>query len=268
MCKIMDIHQKLNDLKDNIKSLENIVVAFSGGVDSTFLLRVCIDVLGRKNVLALIGVSPLFPQREIEEAVNLSEMINAEYFILETSEMKNPDFIQNNRSRCYLCKTHFFERAREIAEQRGFIHVAEGSNLDDLDDFRPGRKACIEQRIRSPLLEAGLTKIEIRSLSAEYSLPTYDKPSFACLLSRIPYGVPVSIDILRKIERSEEFIHSIGIRQVRVRYHGNIARIEVMANDFETVMSNRVSIIDRLGECGFSYVTLDLKGYKTGSMNI
>jgi pyridinium-3,5-biscarboxylic acid mononucleotide sulfurtransferase len=264
----MDTEQKLNNLKEAIKAFQKIVIAFSGGVDSTFLLKVSVDVLGRTNVLAFIGLSPTCPQGEIEGAVRLSKLIGAEYIVEETSEMEDPYFIQNTTSRCYFCKTHLFEKAWEIAKNRGFLHVAEGSNLDDMDDFRPGRKACVEQNVLSPLLIAELTKNEIRELSKRYSLPTYDKPSLACLSSRIPYGTQISIEVLKRIECSEDFIRSLGIRQVRVRYYGSIARIEVMSEDFGTIMANTTSIVEALRQYGFFYVTLDLEGYKTGSMNI
>jgi pyridinium-3,5-biscarboxylic acid mononucleotide sulfurtransferase len=264
----MDTEQKLNNLKKTIKGLQKVVVAFSGGVDSTFLLKVCSDVLGRKNVLAFIGLSPTCPQGEIEEAVRLSKLIEAEYIIEETSEMEDRNFIKNTTSRCYFCKTHLFEKAWYIAKNRGFLHVVEGSNLDDMDDFRPGRKACIEQHVLSPLLKAELTKSEIRKLSKEYSLPTHDKPSLACLSSRIPYGTAISVEVLKRIEHSEDFIRNLGIRQVRVRYHGSIARIEVMSKDFDTIIANITGIAEALRQYGFFYVTLDLEGYKTGSMNI
>ncbi|OGP83212.1 MAG: TIGR00268 family protein [Deltaproteobacteria bacterium RBG_16_54_11] len=259
--------QKYSRLRAIIKDLQRVVVAFSGGVDSTFLLKVCVDVLGRENVLAFIGLSPTCPEREIAEAKSLSGLIGVDCVTAETSEMEDPRFIENNTTRCYFCKTHLFVKAREIAEQRGFIHVAEGSNVDDINDFRPGRKACSEQGVKSPLLEAGLTKGEIRELSETLALPTHDKPSFACLSSRVPYGTAIDATTLKRIERSEDFIQSLGIRQVRVRCYGNVARIEVLDKDFDAVMANRDKITEVLNQYGFLYVTLDLKGYRTGSMN-
>jgi uncharacterized protein len=237
-------------------------------VDSTFLLKVCIDVLGKENVLAFIGLSPTCPTREIEEAEKLAAFIGAEHTIAETTEMEDHNFLENTTSRCYFCKTHLFDRAWEIAKERGFLHVLEGSNLDDMDDFRPGRKACLEQNVVSPLLIAELTKSEIRELSKRLSLPTHDKPSFACLSSRIPYGTSIDSAILKSIECSEDFIRGLGIRQLRVRYHGAVARIEVLPEDFPTILANRTAIMEALKRYGFSYVTLDLKGYTTGSMNI
>ncbi|MEI6154956.1 MAG: ATP-dependent sacrificial sulfur transferase LarE [Deltaproteobacteria bacterium] len=263
----MDIDQKYGNAKEIIKGLGRVLVAFSGGVDSTFLLKTCVDVLGRDNVLAFIGLSPTCPAREIDEAKNLSAFIGAEYVIRETSEMEDPDFVRNDKSRCYYCKTHLFRKAWEIAEKGGFLHVVEGSNLDDMDDYRPGRKACVEQKAISPLLIAELTKNEIRELSKTLGLPTHDKPAFACLSSRIPYGTPIGIDILNKIELSEDFIRSLGIRQVRVRYHGSVARIEVANNEIDTVIDNKEAIAEALRKYGFLYIALDLQGYRTGSMN-
>ncbi len=260
--------QKYSRLKAIIKDLQRVVVAFSGGVDSTFLLKVCVDVLGRENVVAFTGISPTCPEREIAEARRLSGLIGVECITAETTEMDDPRFIANTTSRCYFCKTHLFVKTREIAKQRGFDHVVEGANVDDMDDFRPGRKACSEQGIKSPLLEAGLTKAEIRELSEMLALPTYDKPSFACLSSRVPYGTAIDESILKKIELAEDFIHGLGIRQVRVRYHGNVARIEVLDKDFDAVIAHRDKITEALKHYGFLYVVLDLKGYRTGSMNI
>lgn len=218
--------------------------------------------------MAFTGLSPTCPQREIDEARKLSALIGVELVTAGTSEMDDPRFIENNTARCYFCKTHLFTKAREIAEQRGFIYVVEGANLDDMDDFRPGRKACSEQGVKSPLLEAGLTKEEIRGLSEMLALPTHEKPSFACLSSRIPYGTAIDTTTLKRIERSEDFIQSLGIRQVRVRCHGNVARIEVPDKDFDAIMANRDKITEALKRYGFPYVVLDLKGYRTGSMNI
>jgi uncharacterized protein len=265
---MVNTKEKYRNLQAIIKALQKVVVSFSGGVDSTFLLKVCVDVLGKENVMAFIGKSPTCPEREIEEAMGLAADIGAEYLIEETTEMADLNFIQNSKSRCYFCKTHLFLKAWEIARTKGFDHVAEGSNLDDMDDFRPGRKACKEQNVRSPLLEAGLTKSEIRGLSKTLLLPTYDKPPFACLSSRIPYGISIDENVLKKVERSEDFLRSLEIGQLRVRYHGAVARIEVMPEDFEKVIANREMISQALQVYGFSYVTLDLKGYQMGSMNI
>jgi pyridinium-3,5-biscarboxylic acid mononucleotide sulfurtransferase len=264
----MNTEAKYASLKKIITDLQSVVVAFSGGVDSTFLLKVCVDTLGKDNVLAFIGRSPTCPDREIEAAKGLAAFIGSEYLIEETSEMNDPRFIENNKSRCYFCKTHLFVKAKEIAARQSLLHVVEGSNLDDMDDFRPGRKACAEQAVRSPLLEANLKKLEIRQLSQQLLLPTYDKPSFACLSSRVPYGISIDTTILKKIERSENFIQGLGIRQVRVSYHGDMARIEALPEDFDAILANREKIAAALIQYGFSHVALDLKGYRAGSMNL
>jgi len=263
----MDLDSKYEVLKTIIKKLGNVLVAFSGGVDSTLLLKACVDALGRENVLAFIASSPTYPAKEIEEAINIAQAIGAEYVVIETDEMEDVDFIQNTKNRCYYCKLHLFDKAWEIAKERGLKRIAEGSNLDDMSDFRPGRKACAEQSVVSPLLEAQLTKSEIRDLSRALSLPTHDKPSYACLASRIPYGTPINSNILKKIELSEEFIKSLGVKQVRVRYHGSIAKIEVAEEEIDRVIAYRNEIAEALTRYGFTYVSLDLKGYRTGSMN-
>jgi pyridinium-3,5-biscarboxylic acid mononucleotide sulfurtransferase len=262
------IEQKYKKLKEIIKSLQRVVVAFSGGVDSTLLLKVCLDVLGKENVLAFIGLSPTCPQREIDEAKRTAEFIGSEYLIAETDEMRDPNFIQNSKARCYFCKTHLFDKAWAIAKERGFLQIVEGSNLDDLDDIRPGQKACNEQKIISPLLMAELSKMEIRQLSKTLSLPTHDKPSFACLSSRIPYGTPIDRESLKRIELSEDFIRSLGIKQIRVRSHGNVARIETLEGDLDKIMLYKGKIVEALKKYGFTFISLDLQGYRTGSMNI
>jgi uncharacterized protein len=264
----MKTEEKYTSLKTILKDLKRVVVAFSGGVDSTFLLKMCIDVLGKDNVLAFIGLSPTCPNREIEAAKELAGFIGARYLIEETAEMDDPRFVENNRSRCYFCKTHLFLKAKEIADDKGFLNVVEGSNLDDMDDFRPGRKACAEQGVISPLLEAKLTKKEIRELSKQLSLPTYDKPSFACLSSRVPFGTAINEVILKSIERAEDYIQSLGVKQVRVRYHGDTARIEVLREDFKVILANKDAITEGLSQYGFVHVALDLRGYQTGSMNM
>lgn len=263
----MDLDSKYEVLKTIIKELSNALVAFSGGVDSTLLLKCCIDTLGRENVLAFIASSPTYPAKEIEEAKNIAHTIGAEYMVIETSIMEDRNFTANTQERCYYCKLHLFDRAWDMAKQRGLKHIAEGSNLDDLNDFRPGRRACIEKNIVSPLLMANLTKEEIRGLSRMLDLPTHDKPSYACLATRIPYGTQIDSGILKRIELSEEFIKSFNIKQVRVRYHGSIAKIEVAEEEIDRVIAYRNEIAEALTRYGFTYVSLDLKGYRTGSMN-
>jgi uncharacterized protein len=262
-----DINAKFAHFKDIIKDLGRVLVAYSGGVDSTFLLKCCVDVLGKENVLAFIGLSPSYPAREIEEAREYAGLIGAEYVCVDTAEMEDAQFVSNPRERCYYCKTHLFEAAYVVARQRGFTHIVEGSNLDDLDDFRPGRRACAEQKVVSPILIARITKAEVRELSRALGLPTHNKPSLACLASRVPYGTFIDAPILRRIELSEEFLKGLGATQVRVRFHGDLARIEVTGQDFDLVVAKREEIAARLKEYGFTYVALDLRGYRTGSMN-
>jgi pyridinium-3,5-biscarboxylic acid mononucleotide sulfurtransferase len=261
------VDSKLEELKRIIKDLGRVLVAYSGGVDSTFLLKCCVDTLGRENVLALIGVSPSYPAREMEEAKEYAALIGADYVCVETSEMEDANFVRNPRERCYYCKLNLFGKAEEVAKEKGFTYILEGSNLDDMDDFRPGRKACAERGVVSPILAANLTKAEVRELSKSLGLPTHDKPSLACLASRVPYGVAIDVSLLKKIELSEEFLKSLGVKQARVRSHGDMARIEVTDPDFDVVAAHREKIAGRLKEYGFTYVALDLKGYRTGSLN-
>ncbi len=263
----MSLETKFDNLKKTIGNFSRVVVAYSGGVDSTLLLKVCVDVLGRENVLALIGTSPTYPKTEIEEAKKLVDLIGAPVRTIDTHEMENPDFVENSRNRCYHCKLHLFRIACELAGREGCVHVLEGSNLDDEKDYRPGRKAIAELKVKSPLLEVGLNKKEIRTLSKMLGLPTYNKPSYACLSSRIPYGTAITFELLTRIELSEMFLKRIGLNQVRVRCHNDIARIEVELNEFPEVLRDREQILEELKQFGFNYITLDLQGYRSGSMN-
>jgi pyridinium-3,5-biscarboxylic acid mononucleotide sulfurtransferase len=259
--------QKYDELKKTIKEYGKALVCYSGGVDSTLLLKASVDALGRENVIALIAKSATYLDREVAEAKEFAEACGVACEVVETDEMEDEDFLLNSKERCYYCKTHLFKIARNIAKERGVDYIFEGSNVDDQGDYRPGRRAGKELGVKSPLLYAGLNKQQIREVSKELNLPTHDKPSLACLASRIPYGTRIDNDVLKKIERSEEYLRSLGVGQLRVRYHGQVARIEISDEDLDKVITFRDEIGETLKQIGFLYVTLDLKGYRTGSMN-
>jgi len=247
-----------------------VLVAFSGGVDSTFLLFAAKEALGAENVLALIAQSPTYPVEEIEQAIKIADNLGIKCLIIDTEEFQDENFVSNPQDRCYFCKKELFAKLKELAGEKGIEQVLDGSNLDDLSDYRPGARAKSEFGIRSPLQEVELTKEEIRQLSKAAGLPTWDKPSMACLSSRIPYGTRITQDILYKIGEAEKFIRSLGLKQVRVRHHDVMARIEVEPDEIPIVLrdSIRSKITTKLEELGYFFVALDLKGYRTGSMNI
>lgn len=260
----------MDRLKRILKKMGRVVIAFSGGVDSTFLVNVAKDVLGRKNVLAVTAASETFPRSELKDAKRLARRIGVDHIIIRTRELKNPDFKSNPPRRCYYCKSELFGRLKGIARKYGFRYISDASNYDDRKDFRPGSRAAKEKGIRSPLKEARITKKEVRRLSRRSGLPTWDKPSYACLASRIPYYETITGKKLNAIESAEEILRKrFGIKQVRVRCHGNIARIEVAPEDISRLVKagEKKEIVKKLGTLGFKYVTVDLKGYRTGSMN-
>ena len=261
------ISEKYEILKRNLGKMEKIVVAFSGGVDSTFLLKVCIDTVGTSNVLAVTANSETYPTSELEDAIKLTKCLGVNHRIVETSELNIPGYIENTINRCYFCKKNLFEILVPIMEQYQYKNVVYGLIADDMNEHRPGTKAAKEMGVRGPLQEVGFTKEEIRILSRDMGLPTWDKPSFACLSSRIMYGEEITMYKLRKIDRSEQYLRGLGIRQVRVRTHDNIARIEVEPDCMLTVLTNHSDITSTLQSFGYRYVTMDLLGYKSGSMN-
>ncbi|MCG0274914.1 MAG: ATP-dependent sacrificial sulfur transferase LarE [Thermosediminibacteraceae bacterium] len=261
--------EKLEKLNNRIKELKRVIVAFSGGVDSTFLLKVCLDVLGKENVLAVTARSSTYPTREFEEAKKLAESLGANHEIIISEELEVPGFSDNPPERCYYCKKELFGKLLKMARERGFNYVLDGSNADDTGDFRPGMKAKDELGVLSPLKEAGLTKAEIRALSRKMGLPTWNKPSFACLASRFPYGEKITKEKLNRVEKAEDLLNSLGFVQYRVRSHGDLARIEVSPGEIERFFDKalREKVVAGLKELGFLYVSLDLAGYRTGSMN-
>lgn len=264
----MDIYEKLESMKSNIRSLESVAVAFSGGVDSAFLLKVAYDVLG-ENVLAVTARSSTYPEREYKEAVEFTEKYGIRHLVIVSEELEVEGFSDNPINRCYLCKSELFTKIKEVAVQENIKNIIEGSNFDDLADFRPGLAAIKELGIVSPLREALLTKDEIRFLSKEMGLKTWDKPSFACLSSRFPYGEKITVERLSMIDQAEQFLLDLGFKQVRVRFHGDIARIEIHQKEFVKLLDPDLTqrIYQQFNQIGFLYTTLDLKGYRTGSMN-
>lgn len=257
---------KLDELKKNISDLKHIIIAFSGGVDSTFLLKVAHDVLG-DHVIAVTARSLAFPQRELNEAKVFCQSEGIRHIVVDSEELDIEGFSHNPMNRCYLCKHELFEKMLVIAAQNNIQYVAEGSNLDDEGDYRPGLQAVAELHIKSPLREVGFTKQEIRECSRQLGLRTWNKQSFACLSSRFPYGEEITAKKLEMVDRAEQFLMDLGFCQLRVRIHGEIARIEVLPDEFEKVLSCRERITRAFKEYGFHYVTMDLQGYRTGSMN-
>lgn len=261
-----DLTLKLENLKAIIRSMESVLVAYSGGIDSSLLLRVSHDVLGDRAVAATAS-SKTYPSDEIRLAEQLAAAMGVRLIHLETNELDDERFAANPPERCYYCKSELFAKLSELAAANGLKYLLDGANADDVADFRPGTRAEKEFHVRSPLREAGLTKDEIRALSRHFGLPNWDKPSFACLSTRFPYGVRITEEKLTQIDESERFMRALGVGQLRVRHHGEIARIEVSAPDIELVIRHRAEIAAKLKSLGFAYVTLDLLGYRTGSMN-
>jgi pyridinium-3,5-biscarboxylic acid mononucleotide sulfurtransferase len=264
-----ELNDKYIQLQLILHELDSVVIGYSGGVDSTLLLKVAVDTLG-DNALAVIGKSETYPAREYEEAEKLAKSFGAKYEIVYTEETDNLKFKENPPDRCYYCKTELFTKLTEIAKAKNIKWICDGTNVDDLGDFRPGMKAVKEKNVRSPLLEAGLTKNEIREISKVLNLPTWDKQSFACLSSRFPYGYGIEKDKLKKIDSAETLLRDSGFKYFRVRHHDdNTVRIEVGKDEIQRLLNGnlREQIVSEIKKLGFKYVTLDLEGYRTGSMN-
>lgn len=259
---------KYEGLKEILRETRGALVAFSGGVDSTFLVKVAHVVLGDRAV-AMTTASPTAPPGELEAAEQLAKLIGCQHITVPSHELDNPSFSQNPVNRCYFCKDELYRICRAQADQLGLETVVDGTNLDDLKDHRPGLKAAKEWRVRHPLVEARFTKEEIRHYSRELGLPSWDKPAIACLSSRFPYGIEINMERLDKIAACERFLQELKFRQFRVRYHGELVRIEVAVEEIQRMFdaATRDAVVRRFKEIGFSFVSLDLQGYRTGSMN-
>lgn len=260
---------KLEHLKKILSEMESVLIAYSGGVDSTFLLKVARDILDDK-VAAVTATSLTYPSYEMENARKIADGFGIRHLIVTTDELSNLKFTNNSQDRCYWCKRELFLKLVALAKEYKLNYVLDGSNYGDQEDFRPGMKAAEEFNVRSPLKEVGFTKDEIRNFSRKFGLPTWDKPSFACLASRFPYGMKITKENLIKVDKAERFLRNFGITQVRVRHHSQIARIEVSKDEIPKLLKEKVrdKIVSKFKELGYDYVTVDLQGYKAGSMNI
>lgn len=263
--KMKERYEKLRAI---LKEMESVVIGFSGGVDSTFLSYTAHDVLG-DQALAVTAVSPTLPESEERDARDMAASIGIRHLVVHSTEFSDPEFVKNPKNRCYICKKIRFTALVNLAKQEGFHWVVDGGNVDDLGDFRPGMKALEEMAdaVRSPMIEAGITKADIRALSQELGLRTWNKQSAACLASRIPYGVELTPQRLSMIDKAEQYIAPYITGSLRVRYHGDVARIEVREDEIPAILAHRKDIVQALRRCGFTYVSLDLGGYEMGSLN-
>lgn len=260
------LNSKLEQLRAGLRALGSTLVAYSGGVDSALVMVVAHQELGERS-LACIGVSPSYPTREMRDAIKLAELLNVPYRLIDTQEHLDPNYAANLSDRCYFCKTELHDQLQALAQAEGWGAIVDGNNASDLGDYRPGMTAAREHGVHSPLLEAGITKAEVRELAQTLGLPVWDKPAMACLSSRVPHGTPITPELLRQIESAEDVLVALGFRQFRVRHHDTIARIELPAEDLPTALDQRETIVAGIKAAGYRFVALDLAGFRSGSLN-
>ena len=261
-----EVAEKLAALRSILHGFGSVLVAYSGGVDSALVMAVAYEQLGER-ALACIGVSPSYPTREMRDAIKLAEQAGIPYRLVNTSEYLDPNYAANPANRCYFCKSELHDRLHEIAEAEGWQGVVDGNNASDVGDFRPGMQAARERGVRSPLLEAGITKAEVRAIAHHLGLPVWDKPAMACLSSRVPHGTAITPELLRQIEEAEDVLVELGFAQFRVRHHNELARIEVPTEDFVRALEHHQAIVEGIKRAGYRFVTLDLAGFRSGSLN-